>query len=201
MDGETAETLAGVVRLLGRAGDLAWVRAESEGPRSPRQLVALGIDLVGGGGAAPAAHGVDVDGPIPVGHGWGCCGRLSNCCAPSPVCRSRGMRLGWRCGWPGWCGRRTPVPAADRRTPAELLAENDELARQLLLDVNDQRSPAMLRAFPAVVEAAARVWSTLPRTSETGSAGVDPMFRLVAVARGIDRAQTAGLWPGDRPGR
>ena len=39
MDGETAETLAGVVRLLRRSG--AWVRVEVEGPRSPRQLVAL----------------------------------------------------------------------------------------------------------------------------------------------------------------
>ena len=39
--GETAETLAGVVRLLRRDGQLTWVRAEVEGPRSPRQLVAL----------------------------------------------------------------------------------------------------------------------------------------------------------------
>jgi len=42
MDGETAETLADVVRLLWRGGQFAWVRAEVEGRRSPRQLVALG---------------------------------------------------------------------------------------------------------------------------------------------------------------
>lgn len=47
MEGETAETL-GVVRLRRRAGELAWVRAEAEGPRSARQLVALGIDLAAG---------------------------------------------------------------------------------------------------------------------------------------------------------
>jgi len=35
MDGETAETFAGVVRLLRRASELAWVRADREGPRSP----------------------------------------------------------------------------------------------------------------------------------------------------------------------
>lgn len=91
------------------------------------------------------------------------------------------------------------MPAADRRTPAELLAETDELARRLLLEVTAVQGPAMLRAFPTVVEAAARVWSTLPRTSDSGFAGVDPMFRLVAVALGIDRAKTAGLWPGDGP--
>lgn len=46
MDGETAETLAGVVRLLQRAGQLDSVRAEGKGPRSPRQLMALRVDLV-----------------------------------------------------------------------------------------------------------------------------------------------------------
>ena len=46
MDGETTETVAGVVRLLRRAADLAWKRADAEGLRSPRQLMALGIDLL-----------------------------------------------------------------------------------------------------------------------------------------------------------
>jgi hypothetical protein len=64
------------------------------------------------------------------------------------------------------------MPAADRRTPAEPLAENDELARLLLLEVTAVQGPAILRAFPAVVEAAARVWSTLPRTSDSGSPGL-----------------------------
>jgi hypothetical protein len=67
MDGETAETLAGVVRLLRRTGELAWVRAEAEGPRSPRQLTALGIDLAAGEVRNLLPDGVDVDGPIPVG--------------------------------------------------------------------------------------------------------------------------------------
>jgi len=67
MDGETAETLAGVVRLLRRAGELAWVRAEAEGPRSPRQLVALGIDLAAGEVRNLLPDGVDVAGPTPVG--------------------------------------------------------------------------------------------------------------------------------------
>jgi hypothetical protein len=35
-----------------------------------------------------------------------------------------------------------------RRTPAELLAANDELARLMLLEVSGERAPAMLRGFP-----------------------------------------------------
>jgi hypothetical protein len=90
------------------------------------------------------------------------------------------------------------VPAADRHTPAELLAENDELAR-LLLEVSGHRAPAMLRAFPDLVDAAARMWSTLPTAIQGEVPGPDPMFRLVAIARGIDRAHTSGLWPADGP--
>jgi hypothetical protein len=67
MDGETAETLAGVVRSLQRAGQLTWVRAEGEGPRSPRQLVALGVDLVAEEVRNLLPDGVHVAGPTPIG--------------------------------------------------------------------------------------------------------------------------------------
>jgi hypothetical protein len=67
MDGETAETLAGVVRLLRRGGQLAWVRAEVDGPRSPRQLVALGIDLAAEVARNLLPDGVDMTGPTPIG--------------------------------------------------------------------------------------------------------------------------------------
>jgi len=67
MDGETAETVAGVVRLLRRAGEVAWVRADREGPRSTHQLVALGIDLVAGETRNLLADGVDMAGPTPAG--------------------------------------------------------------------------------------------------------------------------------------
>ena len=46
MDADTAETLAGVVRLLRRAAELVWAAADSEGAGSFRQVLALGIDLV-----------------------------------------------------------------------------------------------------------------------------------------------------------
>ena len=59
------------------------------------------------------------------------------------------------------------MPAHDRRTPAELLAEADQLARLLLLDVSGHAAPAMLRAFPTLVEAAAQLWSVLPGTGRS----------------------------------
>jgi hypothetical protein len=45
MDADTAETLAGVVRLLRRAAELVWAAADTEGAGSPRQVLALGVDL------------------------------------------------------------------------------------------------------------------------------------------------------------
>jgi hypothetical protein len=67
MDADTAETLAGVVRLLRRAAELVWAAVDTEGAGSPRQVLALGIDL-----AADEAHNVlpdaiAVEGPAPIG--------------------------------------------------------------------------------------------------------------------------------------
>ena len=45
MDGDTAETVAGVVRLLRRAAELVWLAVDIDGAGSPRQLLALGNDL------------------------------------------------------------------------------------------------------------------------------------------------------------
>ena len=42
MDAEVVETVAGVARLLRRAAELAWLRSDAAGPRSSRQLLALG---------------------------------------------------------------------------------------------------------------------------------------------------------------
>jgi hypothetical protein len=68
VDGETAETLAGVVRLVRRAGQLAWMRADAEGPRSSRQLVALGIDLAAEEIRNLLPDSVEMAGPTPVGN-------------------------------------------------------------------------------------------------------------------------------------
>jgi hypothetical protein len=45
MDADTAETLAGVVRLLRRAAELVWAAVDAEGAGSPGQVLGLGVDL------------------------------------------------------------------------------------------------------------------------------------------------------------
>ena len=60
MDVDTAETLAGVMRLLQQAAVLAWAAADRAGGASPGQLFALGVDLV--------PEGTEIDGPVPVGY-------------------------------------------------------------------------------------------------------------------------------------
>jgi hypothetical protein len=63
IDVDTAETLAGVVRLLRQAAVVARAAADRAGPESPEQLFALGVDQ--------ARHlvqdGTEVDGSVPVG--------------------------------------------------------------------------------------------------------------------------------------
>jgi hypothetical protein len=66
MDVETAETLAGVVRLLRQAAVLAWAAADRAGAGSAGQLFALGVDVA----ADRARHLVPdgtIGGPVPVG--------------------------------------------------------------------------------------------------------------------------------------
>jgi hypothetical protein len=68
LDAEVVETVAGVVRLLRRAAELAWVLAEEGGPRSSRQLLALGIDSAVDGASGLLPRRARLEGPAPVGH-------------------------------------------------------------------------------------------------------------------------------------
>src|SRR5215211_4868850 len=67
MDADTAETLAEVVRLLRRAAELVWAAADTEGAGSPRQLLALGIDLAADEARNVLPDASAVEGPVPVG--------------------------------------------------------------------------------------------------------------------------------------
>ena len=67
MDADTAETLAGVVRLLRRAAELVWAAADTEGAGSPRQVLGLGIDLAADEARNLLPDASPVDGPVPVG--------------------------------------------------------------------------------------------------------------------------------------
>jgi hypothetical protein len=67
MDVDTAETLAGVVRLLRQAAVLAWAVADRAGAGSPGQLFALAVDLAADKARHLVPDGTDIDGPVPVG--------------------------------------------------------------------------------------------------------------------------------------
>ena len=67
IDVETAETLAGVVRLLRQAAVLAWAAADRAGAGSPGQVFALGVDLAADQARHLVPDGTAIDGPVPVG--------------------------------------------------------------------------------------------------------------------------------------
>jgi hypothetical protein len=67
MDADTAETMAGVVRLLRRAAELVWAAADADGAGSPRQVLGLGIDLAADEARNLLPDATPVDGPVPVG--------------------------------------------------------------------------------------------------------------------------------------
>ena len=67
MDAEVAESLAGVVRLLRRAGALVWGQVSVDGPGSVRQLQAVGIDIVADKAALLLLPAYAAEGPVPVG--------------------------------------------------------------------------------------------------------------------------------------
>jgi hypothetical protein len=67
-DVDTAETLAGVVRLLRQAAVLAWAAADHAGTGSSGQLFALGVDLAADQARHLVPDGTEIDGPVPVGY-------------------------------------------------------------------------------------------------------------------------------------
>src|SRR5215213_605200 len=67
MDADTAETLAGVIRLLRRAAELVWAAVDADVAGSPRQVLGLGIDLAADEARNLVPDAIAVDGPVPVG--------------------------------------------------------------------------------------------------------------------------------------
>jgi hypothetical protein len=67
MDVDTAEALAGVVRLLRQAALPAWAATDRAGARYPGQLFAFGVDLAADQARHLVPDGTDIDGPVPVG--------------------------------------------------------------------------------------------------------------------------------------
>jgi hypothetical protein len=67
MDADSAETVAGVVRLSRRAAELVWAAVDADGAGSPRQVLALDIDLAADEARNLLPDAIPVDGPVPVG--------------------------------------------------------------------------------------------------------------------------------------
>src|SRR5829696_6662811 len=67
MDADIQKTVAGVVRLLGRAAELVWAAVDAERAGSPRQLLALGIDQAADEARNLLPDAIAVQGPVPVG--------------------------------------------------------------------------------------------------------------------------------------
>jgi hypothetical protein len=67
VDRETAESVAGIARLLRRALAMVWVRADREGPRSPAQVLALGLDVAADEAVRLLPDEFDADSPVPPG--------------------------------------------------------------------------------------------------------------------------------------
>lgn len=67
MDADTAEWTAGVVPLLRRAAELVWAQSDALGRGSPRQLLALGIDLAADEARNMLPDAINLEGPVPVG--------------------------------------------------------------------------------------------------------------------------------------
>ena len=89
------------------------------------------------------------------------------------------------------------MPAPDRRTVGELLAESDALARETLLDARPEIAPAMVRSWTQLVASAAQLWTALPPPGDMSKS--DTMERLRLVGEAIARSVHAGHWPGHGP--
>jgi hypothetical protein len=90
------------------------------------------------------------------------------------------------------------VPARERRTVGELLADSDALTRETLLDVTPSHGPAMVRAWGEVVQSAAQLWAVLRPVSLAAPSGPDLMVRLRGLGEGIGRS-SVGHRPGPGP--
>jgi hypothetical protein len=90
------------------------------------------------------------------------------------------------------------MPAADRRTIGELLADSEVLARETLLDATPENAPAMVRTWNQLVASAVHLWAALASRPDSMS-GSDPMERLRVVGEAIGRSVRVGHWPGQGP--
>jgi hypothetical protein len=95
----------------------------------------------------------------------------------------------------------------DRRGVHQLIRDSEVAARQLLHNPGLMAAPAMLRAWPELVESATQLWQALPTpgpvepvdagTPATADRGDAVMERLDAMAIAWHRSLIRGGWPGN----
>jgi hypothetical protein len=197
MDAEVVETVAGVVRLLRRAAELAWTQADASGPRSSHQLLALGIDAAADEASGLLPRRARLDGPTSVGDNpaellASAEQLLRRICVVGAPTRLLGLRvmvaeLVWR---------RIPVPARDQRTVGELW----QIAMRFPVTPFSMSPPPRSGNGEGVGPCRPVSGSivVLPPVSLAAQSGPDLMVRLRGLGEEIARS-TAGHWPGPGP--
>ena len=88
----------------------------------------------------------------------------------------------------------------DIRTVGEMLHDADHLARHLLMDVTGDDAGHLLRSWPTLADAGARLWEALPGRRHDPAERDLPMQRLVATTSTFtDFLARPGSWPGAGP--
>ena len=91
-----------------------------------------------------------------------------------------------------------PLTTKDVRSVGELLFDVDYSARQLLIDVTGDDAAHLLAGWPAVVTAAADLWSSMPQhpVSVRAAARNHTIVRLAGVAHAVEARLGTARWPG-----
>jgi hypothetical protein len=137
IDGDTAQSTAGVVRLIRRAAEVASARSEARVP------FRLSGSLRWASIWQPTRHGPSVGCDQRRGARAGRCG---SCCAAAVSGAAVDSRLHGRGSGP----------------IAQPAGHSDALARETLLDLTADQARAMVRMWSRVVVSVARLWLVLP---------------------------------------
>src|SRR5215207_8228389 len=117
IDADTAETVAGVVRLLRRAAELVWMAVDAEGAGSSRQVLGLGIDLAADEARNLLPDAIPVDGPVPVGNEPAALLRSASRSGNTPTTHPPGPGRRGRAAGPAPAGPSSPQTGRRLQTP------------------------------------------------------------------------------------
>lgn len=83
--------------------------------------------------------------------------------------------------------------STDKRSIGELLVANDLLAREVLMDTDQLHARDVIRAWPALRDAAEAFWSALPNPD--AHPGPRPDEHLIRHTLDLNGLRSKGLWP------